>query len=89
MPLEPREVGVFNTHTSAHSRIKTTIVVIVSLLVLISAYFTAKFLLPCTITYEANGGLVYGEELQPDTYKFLELTKEPEDVRKMGFLLPK
>ena len=87
MPVEPREVGVFNTHTSAHTRIKTSIVVIVSIFVLISAYFTAKFLLPCTITYEANGGLVYGEELQPDTYKFLEITKEPENVRKMGFYL--
>lgn len=87
MPLEPREVGVFNTHTNQHSRMKTYIVVTVSIILLLAAIITAKALLPYTITYEANGGTIFGEEVEPDTYAFLDLTVEPEDVRKSGFYL--
>lgn len=87
MPLEPKEVGVFNAHTSQHHRVKTAIVVVVCFIVLVGVYFLAKSLLTYTITYVPNGGSVFGEELEPDTYSFLELTVEPEGLRKMGFYL--
>ena len=87
MPLETREVDVFNKHTSKHYKVTIAWVVIISIVVLIGAYLIAKSFLKYTLTYEANGGTVFGEEVEPDTYNFLDLTVEPEDVRLEGHYL--
>ncbi|MBE5758017.1 MAG: hypothetical protein E7345_03710 [Clostridiales bacterium] len=105
MPLETKEVGVFNQHTKNYHSLKVAIIVVLSIVFVIGAYFGAKSLLTYTITYETNGGVVYddtftptsfdesggnvfGTKMEPDTYKFLQITKEPEeDVRKFQHYL--
>lgn len=82
-PKSVKEVDVFNRFSHLN-KLKTifiaSAIAIVSFCVL---YFFCKSLITYTITYETNGGLVYGQPIEDDKYKFLQKTKAPVGLKKM------
>lgn len=86
-PKNPKEIDVFNRFSKLN---KLKIILIGLAIAVVSfciVFFFVKSILVYTISYEANGGLVYGEEITEDKYHFLQKSKEPVGLKKEGFYI--
>ena len=89
-PKTPKEIDVFNRYEGKSNKFKMiAITVAISLVVCTILYFFAKSLITYHVSYETYGGMVFGEELQPTPYKFLQKTSRPQNLRKKGFYIEK
>jgi hypothetical protein len=87
MPQEVKEIDVFNKHTNKNALKIVLITLAIAIFMAICIFCFVKILYHYSVSYETNGGLVFGEELKPDYYDFLQKTVEPKDVRKSGYYL--
>jgi len=86
-PNNPKEIDVFNRY-DRFSKLKVILISLaIALVMIVVVFFLVKAFSEYTITYVTFGGTVYGEELQPDTYKFLQRTVEPENLKKEGYYI--
>ena len=87
MTQDVKEVDIFNRYTHRNKQKVLLITLGIALFISICIFCLVKVLHTYTISYETNGGLVFGEELPDDTYDFLQKSVEPKDVRKTGYYL--
>lgn len=86
-PSQPKEIDVFNRF-SHFNKLKIIAIGVAIALVLSSAvFFLVKIFSTYTISYETFGGTIFGEELQDKTYKFLDKTEEPQNLKKEGYYI--
>jgi hypothetical protein len=84
-PSRPREIDIFNHHTNGNKLKTLAIALGIALVVITISYFLIKIFSTYTITVIADGGTVYGEELAPMEYSFLERTYMPKGFKKEGY----
>lgn len=83
----PKEIDVFNRF-SRFNKLRTILIAIAIAIVSFCAiYFFSKSLLVYTITIIPDGGLVYGEEIEVSSYRFLDKTKAPVGFKKEGYYI--
>lgn len=86
-PKTPKEIDVFNRFTK-FNKLKITLITLgIALVSFIVLYCFIKSLMPYTITIIPDGGLVYGKEIEPVTYRLWERTIEPVGFKKEGFYI--
>lgn len=83
----PKEVDVFNRFSKFNKLKAILIVVIASIVSIIALYFFAKSLMSYTITIVPNGGLVYGKEVEVQSYRFLQKTSAPAGFKNEGYYI--
>lgn len=84
---EDREVGVFNSY-SGNNKLKIISIAVLIFVVSFGVIFMlVKSLFKYTVTYNFNGGEIYGKELTSDTYPFLAKVNEPQGVKKEGYYI--
>ena len=83
-----REIDVFNRY-SRHNKLRVwAVAIILGIIAVVSVYFFFKSILTYTITFVADGGTVYGKELESEyKYSFLEKTRIPEGLKKEGYYI--
>lgn len=86
-PNRPREIDIFNHHTTGNKLKTFAIALGIALVIITISYFLIKIFSTYTITVVADGGTVYGEELAPMEYRFLEKTYMPEGFKKEGYYI--
>ena len=86
-PKDPKEIDVFN-HYSAGNKLKTILIALaIAVVSFVAIFFFVKSVITYTVTYVADGGLVYEEELKPSQYHFLQKTQRPAHLKKEGFYI--
>ena len=85
---QPKEIDVFNRF-SRHNKIKTVVIAVtIAVVSFFVLYFVTKSMFSYTIKFVADGGRVYGQELEDEyRYRFLERTKLPEGLKKPGYYI--
>ena len=86
-PSQPKEIDVFNRFSNFNKLKIVAIGLAIALVLCTAIFFLVKIFTTYTISYETFGGTVFGEELQSDTYKFLEKTNEPQNLKKEGYYI--
>lgn len=84
---EEKEVGVFNSYSSYNKLKIIGIGVLIFVVAFGLIFMFVKSLFKYTVTYNFNGGAIYGKELESDTYSFLAKVKEPKGVKKEGYYI--
>lgn len=82
----PKEVDVFKKYTKHNKSIVIVVAIILASMVFTGLYFFIKSLLTYTVTYELNGGYLYGTESNIEEYGFLDKVFTP-FAKKRGFYL--
>lgn len=89
-PKTPKEIDVFNRYEGKSNKLRViAITLAIALVVSTLLYFFSKSLIVYHVSYETYGGTVFGEELKPTEYRFLQRTHRPENLRKKGFYIEK
>lgn len=84
---QPKEIDVFNRFTK-HNKLKVTLIAMgIALVAIVVLYCFCKSLMIYTITIDADGGLVYGQELEVAEYRFWQRSKEPVGLKKEGYYI--
>lgn len=83
----PKEIDVFNRFSNLNTFKNVLIAVAIAGVMAVVIFFLVKVFSDYTINYETFGGTVMGEELGEDSYKFLQKTREPENLKKEGFYI--
>lgn len=84
---QPKEIDVFNRFSNFNKLKIIGIGLAIALVICTTIFFLAKIFSSYTISFETYGGLVYGEPIKTDTYKFLEKTREPVGLKKEGYYI--
>lgn len=87
VPTEPKEIDVFNRYSNRNKLKVILITSIVAIVAFMFIYIFAKSMLTYTLTYIADGGTCYGQEVKPQEYMFLDKTKLPEGLKKEGYYI--
>lgn len=86
MPVEPKEVDVFKKYSKNNKLLIVLLAILIASVVVTAVYFFAKSLFKYTVTFELNGGYVYGVEDPTIELGFLEKIYTPH-VKKEGYYL--
>ncbi|MBQ7351539.1 MAG: leucine-rich repeat protein [Clostridia bacterium] len=86
-PKTPKEIDVFNRFSHFNKLKILAIALSITIVLSVTLYFFSKSLFTYTVDYVTNGGMVFGEELKSDKYKFLQKTKEPKNLKKEGYYI--
>lgn len=84
MNENPKEVAVFKTYSKFNKLKVFGIAILIFVVGALVLYFPIKTLFTYTITFNLNGGSIYGEELTTRNYRFLQRIEEPVGVKKFG-----
>lgn len=82
----PKEVDVFKKYTKNNKFIVIVIAILIASIIFTGLYFFIKSLLTYTVTYELNGGYMYGSQSTTEEYGFLDRVYTP-FAKKRGFYL--
>lgn len=86
MPEEVKEVDVFRKYSKNNKLIITIVAILIASVIVSAIYFFAKWLITYTVTFELNGGYVYGVEDPTIELKFLQKIHTPK-AKKEGYYL--
>lgn len=86
MPEQPKEVDVFRKYSKNNKLIIVVVALLIASIVVTATYFFVKSLLTYVVTFELNGGYVYGVEDPTIELGFLEKIQTPR-AKKEGFYL--
>lgn len=82
-----KEIDIFNKY-SQNNKFKIVMIgVLIAVVIITLFYFFAKSLFKYTVKFEADGGTIMGEEIEPIELGFLHKIEEPQNVKKEGFYL--
>lgn len=88
MAIEPKEVDVFKKYSKNNKLLIILIAILIASVIVTAIYFFAKSLFKYTVTFELNGGYVYGVEDPTIELGFLQKIHTPK-AKKEGFYLEK
>lgn len=86
MPEEVKEVDVFKKYSKNNKTLIVLVALLIAVVIVTALYFFAKSLFKYTVTFELNGGYVYGVEDPTIKLGFLEKITTPK-TKKEGFYL--
>lgn len=86
MGVEPKEVDVFRKYSKNNKLLIVLIAILIASVIVTAIYFFAKSLFKYTVTFELNGGYVYGVEDPTIELGFLQKIYTPK-AKKEGFYL--
>ena len=86
-PQQPKEIDVFNRY-SKFNKIKSFVLwLYIAVVLCTGVYFLAKIFTPYTISIETYGGTIFGERVEDRSYRFLERSEEPKNIKKEGYYI--
>lgn len=85
--VSAKESNVFN-HYSGRNKLRVILISVgIAVVAFFLVYFFAKSLVTYTLSFVTYGGTSYGNEVEPQEYRFLDKTILPEGLQKEGYYI--